>query len=665
MAFVAAGSAIMEALGMVLAKSGMQLMPTAEALFMSAAAGLNSSTPSHSVPQQTPPQLVDDATASTPSGGLFAGRMQTGSIRPPPTPSGGGSISSNRANIVASQFPSSSGLMSHPYLQGSRDVMNIADFSEEQFAQSHVRFRNILDQEYRIIARYFGLIPSQVENTDVLSALAVPAFYGDSEQLFTEQNLGHIVTPAVIEAVNGLRARAGGAPQYARDILARTPFLGSVLAEAKADFEMERGHPVSDSQFADAIVQSGTRVTSIQRAAERLASRFGLDSPATRAALRKYVLRRLLPAAASAAATFALKQTWSAITGAPIESSASTGAPSESRNEEFDMRRVDIGRELDDYELDYDIGEVLRDMGIGDGAVPHKDYSDSLLPIEGSVLFTPDPNRPYGVRDSCMPTPVPPYPAMPSLKRPPPSGDVFNYALQGTNLSERGDDVRARRTRTRLDQPLPLPSPSPAIPLDQARASLPQALASTNTPPPPVPSAGLTSSGANFRQTPALQMIQRVKGYEQKLSEDHAITQNYDPTMTTSMPANVSAPTSTFAEDYTGENRAYRQFLDDAPNVVGIGYDECSTERDVMERLVTSEAGVPRQQFGKPAIETDKTEVDDDNAAFDQPDRPPGGVSVADTRNPLFANAGKSVPTTRQVREVAPVRTLMRTYAEE
>ena len=655
MAFVAAGTAIMEALGMVLAKSGMQLGMTAETLFMSAAAGLNSSTPSHSVPQQTPLQLVDDATASTPSGGLFAGRMQTGSIRPPPTPSGGGSISSNRANVVASQFPSSSELMSHPYLQGPRNVMNIADFSEEQFAQSHVRFRNILDQEYRIIARYFGLIPSQVENTDALAALAVPAFYGDFEQLFTEQNLGHIVTPAVIEAVNGLRARAGGAPQYARDILARTPFLGSVLAEAKADFEMERGHPVSDSQFADVIVQSGTRVTSIQRAAERLASRFGLDSPATRAALRKYVLRRLLPAAASAAATFALKQTWSAI----------TGAPSESRNEEFDMRRVDIGRELDDYELDYDIGEVLRDMGIGDGAVPHKDYSDSLLPIEGSVLFTPDPNRPYGVRDSFMPTPVPPYPAMPSLKRPPPSGDVFNYALQGTNLSERGDDIRARRTRTRLDQPLPLPSPSPEIPLVQARASLPQAPASTNTPPPPVPSAGLTSSGANFRQNPALQMIQRVKGYEQQLSEDHAITQNYDPTMTTSMPANVSAPTSTFAEDYTGENRAYRQFLDDAPNVVGIGYDEYSTERDVMERLVTSEAGVPRQQFGKRAIETDKTEVDDDSAALDQPDRPPGGVSVADTRNPLFANAGRSVPTTRQVREVAPVRALNTSNMEE
>ena len=655
MAFVAAGSTIMQVLEMVLAKSGLQLGMTAETLFMSAAAGLNSSTPSHSVPQQTPPQLVDDATASTPSGGLFAGRMQTGSIRPPPTPSGGGSISSNRANVVASQFPSSSELMSHPYLQGPRNVMNIADFSEEQFAQSHVRFRNILDQEYRIIARYFGLIPSQVENTDALAALAVPAFYGDFEQLFTEQNLGHIVTPAVIEAVNGLRARAGGAPQYARDILARTPFLGSVLAEAKADFEMERGHPVSDSQFADVIVQSGTRVTSIQRAAERLASRFGLDSPATRAALRKYVLRRLLPAAASAAATFALKQTWSAI----------TGAPSESRNEEFDMRRVDIGRELDDYELDYDIGEVLRDMGIGDGAVPHKDYSDSLLPIEGSVLFTPDPNRPYGVRDSFMPTPVPPYPAMPSLKRPPPSGDVFNYALQGTNLSERGDDIRARRTRTRLDQPLPLPSPSPEIPLVQARASLPQAPASTNTPPPPVPSAGLTSSGANFRQNPALQMIQKVKGYEQQLSEDHAITQNYDPTMTTSMPANVSAPTSTFAEDYTGENRAYRQFLDDAPNVVGIGYDEYSTERDVMERLVTSEAGVPRQQFGKRAIETDKTEVDDDSAALDQPDRPPGGVSVADTRNPLFANAGRSVPTTRQVREVAPVRALNTSNMEE
>lgn len=655
MAFVAAGSVIMEALEMALMKSGTQLLAPAETLFMSAAAGLNSSTPSHSVPQQTPPQLVDDATASTPSGGLFAGRMQTGSIRPPPTPSGGGSISSNRANIVASQFPSSSELMSHPYLQGPRDVMNIADFSEEQFAQSHVRFRNILDQEYRIIARYFGLIPSQVENTDVLAALAVPAFYGDFGQLFTEENLGHIVTPAVIEAVNGLRARAGGAPQYARDILTRIPYLGSVLAEAKADFEMERGHPVSESQFADAIVQSGTRVSSIQRAAERLSSRFGFDSPATRAALRKYVLRRLLPAAASAAATFALKQTWSAI----------TGAPSESRNEEFDMRRVDIGRELDDYEFDYDMGEILRDMGIGDGAVPHKDYSDSLLPIEGSVLFTPDPNRPYGVRDSYMPTPVPPYPAMPSLKRPPPSGDVFNYALQGTNLSERGDDLRARRTRTRLDQPLPLPSPSPAIPLDQARASLPQAPASTNTPPPPVPSAGLTSSGANFRQNPALQMIQRVKGYEQQLSEDHAVTQNYDPTMTTSMPANVSAPTSTFAEDYTGENRAYRQFLDDAPNVVGIGYDEYSTERDVMERLVTSEAGVPRQQFGKRAIETDKTEVDDDSAALDQPDRPPGGVSVADTRNPLFANAGRSVPTTRQVREVAPVRALNTSNTEE
>jgi len=160
-------------------------------------------------------------------------------------------------------------------------------------------------------------------------------------------------------------------------------------------------------------------------------------------------------------------------------------------------------------------------------------------------------------------------------------------------------------------------------------------------------------------------MIQRVKGYEQQLSEDHAVTQNYDPTMTTSMPANVSAPTSTFAEDYTGENRAYRQFLDDAPNVVGIGYDEYSTERDVMERLVTSEAGVPRQQFGKRAIETDKTEVDDDSAALDQPDRPPGGVSVADTRNPLFANAGRSVPTTRQVREVAPVRALNTSNTEE
>ena len=113
--------------------------------------------------------------------------------------------------------------------------------------------------------------------------------------------------------------------------------------------------------------------------------------------------------------------------------------------------------------------------------------------------------------------------------------------------------------------------------------------------------------------------------------------------MTTSLPSFVSAHTSSAASEYIGENRSYRQAFDDVPNVVGIGFDEVSTERVLMDRVATRVgASSVSRDGGRVAFESSlppekrqRTMAGTDNSP---------AVSSADATNPAFANVGVAVP---------------------
>lgn len=619
MSFIPAATTLVEMLLMQGSKALPLILPAIETavsgVVATAAFGSAINSSRTSVPTSTPsaPALVDDANVSaTPS--------------PSSEPGFTGTSITSRATI-ASAFPSLN--MNHAYLQGYRDTMNLAALSTDEIMSGsrNAQYENIREQEYRLIGRVFGLLPTVVESSDVLSELALPALMGDptGDMLFTEQNLPGILArnPEIMREVDMLSRRAIGGT--AAELISNMPIVGQVLSEAKGDFEMKNERPVTDVQFASAMATAGLSAARLTRAARAVVGRFG-NTQAARATLRGYIANRLLPGVAGAALTWGLEQaynSWITPSGARLEG-----------NHEF---------RVEEDTLQYELDRVYRELRIGDSAASGtRDYSDSLPPIEGSVLFTPAPASNYGTRNTCMPPRTPDYPVLPSLKRPQPGRDIFNYLLEGTSLSERADDDRARRTRTKIDQPLPMPAPSALNEPTFGQGLGVEKVADAIKASAPTSNISTTHGG-----DATVELRKRISAWEQTQPQDQHVTQNFDPAMSTSIPASVSGATSTRAQEYSAENQGYRQFLDDAPNLVGVGYDECSVERELMERLTTTEGGVPRQQFGKQTIEPDKSEVNDKSYVdLGQPDRPGGGnaVAVAEMKNPVFTNIGKSVP---------------------
>ena len=271
----------------------------------------------------------------------------------------------------------------------------------------------ILEQEYSMIANAFGVSVQTVRDSEGLRRLALPAITGIG-RLFEGTTAGH---EGILRAV----------------------------LEAKNDFEISRGAPVSEAAFASILVSNGVSGSRIQRAFDAIRTRIG-ENPVAVAAFRKWVLRRVLPGAAAAAATYVLERTGLlGSAGGGTVPGASYGDRIGGGLYDTDQIRADL--------LDNELREVINDLDLGDQAAhlaSGDSWSDRLEPVEGSVKWTPNPTHDYGFQSSILPRSSPNI-AIPAENRIVlPGNEVFGRRIQGDSLTERHSDPRAHVTKSVL-----------------------------------------------------------------------------------------------------------------------------------------------------------------------------------------------------------------------
>jgi hypothetical protein len=212
--------------------------------------------------------------------------------------------------------------------------------------------------------------------------------------------------------------------------------------------------------------------------------------------------------------------------------------------------------------------------------------------LNGSVLNTQAPQLPLGPSDTIIPKSEPTFTAPPSPAR---YSDVFSESMSGDMLSERPNDPSAQPRRSGIP-------PGPMVSSAREDFRVPDARHSNS----------LWSSGVNKRKAD-------LAIFEPSRATERVVTQNYDNTYTTSLPANVTGPTSVEWKEYDSEFKTETQPLTEAPNVVGIGFDEASTER-------------------KMALAGAKSAIGQDSTAHHAP------ISAANQTNPAFKDVGKNPP---------------------
>ena len=470
---------------------------------------------------------------------------------------------------------------------------------------------HIAAQEYSIIANFFGITPDQVRASAELSRLALPAITGIGRIFDGANNL-----PAVLEAVRG----------------------------ARGDYELSRGAPVSEDQFASVLVANGVSGSRIQRAFDAIRIRIG-ENPVAVATFRKWLLRRVLPGAATAAASYVLKRVAESGVGGSVPGSSYSDRASGGA---FDMDtiRADL--------LDDELRDVLRDVDIGDQAshlVDHGSWAgDRLAPVEGSVKWTPNPTHDYGFQSSILPRSSPNI-AIPAENRIVlPGNEIFGRRMQGDSLTERHSDSRAHVTKSVLTVDPSTVADSAVVGVESGSSGVRGFHRISGVRGLPVWAqaelvsrelhAGAVSAVPVSRERAAAPVSAFPGVHEEARDLDHAVSVNYDPVMTTSLPSFVSAHTSSAASEYIGENRSYRQAFDDVPNVVGIGFDEVSTERVLMDRVATRDgASSVRRDGGRVTFESSLPPEKRQRTTDSGP-----SVSSADATNPAFANVGVAVP---------------------
>lgn len=571
---------LMELVFMQLAKAAPALLSSIPDLMLAsgAAATIAGSAGSGSMSSATPPST----TPAPPPASAGASESTV-------TPGSNGSSVSSGEQSIRGQFPSYD--FNHPYLWGSRQTMDLAYVQRYGFDMA--LYDRILQQEYRILGRYFGLLPTVVESSPVLAQLAMPAVTGVGS-VFTEATSASILSnPAIMEEVRLLRGRPLQTISSEREssILAGNSIVRDAFTEAREALEIKNEMPIPAESFARSAAAARITPSRVSQAYNAIASRIR-DRETMRRVLSKWLYNKLLPGMAGAGVTWALERVFSDVTP-------------EHSNREVTPHQIEqsaIQRELD---------VAFADLGFADvfSVLPDADQ-----PSEGSVHWTPNPIHNYGVGGSVIPRKSSVYPVAPAV---PLSLDpILGQKLTGDGLSERYNDSRAKRSRTSLEVPTNFtPTVLPVVPPSNDDVDR------------NIQTSALTSQYGNKG---GLRAVHRVKVIptlaEKPETTQPEITRNFDATYTQSVPSTITGPTSGRPEDYTGTNRPYKQTLSDAPNVVGMGYDESQTERFLMDMVTSDESKLPTT----PSAGT--TTV-------------PYSVSVADTKNPLFANVGVPLPT--------------------
>lgn len=491
---------------------------------------------------------------------------------------------------------------------------------------SEREYDEIMAQEYRLMADFFETTPDAIARIPELQRLALGAVTGVGPVFssIVGRRMAQDIERVMRSEDDTLRKSYGPSTSY----MSEAGPIARALHEAKGDYEMSLGSYISDTTFANRLEANGVSMPRIARAWERVSGALG-NNTATRAVFRKWVVQRLVPGAAGSALSYVLEQGWNAMRG-PRNGVPGVAAPSETRNE-----NVDASMSYDDARgrmLDYEISQVLRGLDVGDEAasvIGSASWKDRLRPLADSVQWVVNSSSDTGVSDFTIPHI--PYQVRNGDLISFPGDGIFTKRLSGHDMTERIADTRATKKATRLNVPEVFLSTE-----SQAAADPPPSTELIIPGPPKANGLGVR----NFHRTGVI----FPSVHEQARTMDHLSSQSYDTTMVPSVPSYVSPATSSAAPRYTGENRGYKNQLDSAPNVVGIGFDTSQTERRLVEDAAVSD-GSSAATTPPPVEQSDATEgAQTTNPRDSEAKRDTRSVPVAEISNPVFSNVGTQVP---------------------
>ncbi len=124
------------------------------------------------------------------------------------------------------------------------------------------------------------------------------------------------------------------------------------------------------------------------------------------------------------------------------------------------------------------------------------------------------------------------------------------------------------------------------------------------------------------------------------------ISQNYDPAFVPSMPSSVSANTSVHWQQYSGQNRGFTAPLDEAPNVVGIGYDAQTVEREMAQDTFKNPHSPPPMNQKPSNAGEEKQPAEPSTPTVVPGEKGEQSVNPANATHPAYKNVGKPTPDT-------------------
>ncbi len=403
------------------------------------------------------------------------------------------------------------------------------------------------------------------------------------------------------------------------DVFRRDPVMQEIVEDHAAANEIQ----ADPESFARGLLRSGWNASAIQTLRQKITERIGTSQEA-RATFQKILTKKGIPAIAGATATYILKKAWPA-----------------TKETEGGIARVSP-ENIDKY-IDEETGVVAPEK---EAPVTPKYYSGvnsrgkstmmfgevkrivadrTPKPIDGAASGTADPDQPFGPIDQTLPKSspsVPPSSAATFTPRPAGTG-IFTERLQGDALSERPNSNMARVRRTTIPAP---PEQSYATPW-QVR-----------------PSIDPSRAPERDQQPPSRTQTMKRKATEVPTHDDrnieNQIPQNYDPTFVPGMPSSVNANSSQQWKEYSAPYAGYNVPLTDAPNLVGIGFDAETTQRDMAETQIGGdwkENQQPRQAPQQTGTPTQPTTQYTGGAGQKE-------VNPANELNPANRNIGKERP---------------------
>jgi hypothetical protein len=574
----------------------------------------------------------------------------------------------------------------HPPLRPSeRNPDGSSTSTDASYSISEAEYKRRENIEVAAIAHILNLPRRVVRQNPELMEATLPGITGIGDaisSIITLRDWENIRDP---QGPDRLRARD---VQENGDLFLRALPHDALLRDAMGDAGAANDVVYTAQQFAEVLADAGVNFARMEQVRARI---FAMFTPLqAQRTFREWIVQKVLPKLAASGISYAAGELLKLIKGGKnvVGGTREVGGGKQEMNENLtdpsnvsgvDFRaRNDIQHLEPDDELfgDPDIKEKFQntiadkeiaDAAVRSGTVPIKDqtvqHSDHVvrpprgvgripiqfMPLDDSVGEITSPDLPLGPADNLIPKSSPIYPPTLPLRPTPAGHDIFTDGMRGDSLSEYSNNPHAYTRRTTITPP---PSQN-VIPTSQYYSPNVHSSVAFQKPTPPPPQQ-------NFKRKAELEPIHGQRHMESQIS------QNYDPAFVPSMPSSMSANTSVHWQQYSGQNHGFTAPLDDAPNVVGIGYDTQSVEREFAQ-----DAFKPPEDGIKPDGAPEEEKKHNPDHAMKPPraagripvdmtkDTPDAGtptsseraVNPANATNPTFRNAGRATPQT------APPRT--------